>query len=1201
MLGIHFDEKKQVLQVLLSPNRRERRAWLLEGYRASLREQTILGPGCLWIAPSFTAAGLVRESLIRTADDAFLAPAVVTFARLAEIVLGEVTPGEETPGEENSRVRPLGKLQQGRLLRQAIAKVVGRGELQYFGAIAETGGFESLLGELIRELKKREVSPQQFRHAQRNWFQQSKRRTEELAQLYQEYENLLQTGNLADAESRLASACSALGNRQSPSFDSLAMVVVEGFSEFSTLEHKILAILSRRAREMVVSLPGDPLPSEEGVESDPRTHLFADVERTLAELRSRHAKIEFRRPSSHAEQVGRNKLRAVPARECQETPELRGACSGLLTTEKVAANWPAQEYLRRNLFRSYRHLEPAGDGVSTSLDRMEIVAASSVENEMEEIARRIKLLLVRGEAKPADIVVAFRSVREASDQLRTVFHDYGIPHAIDAPKKVAATALARGLLDVLRLHLEDWPFRRLLAVVTNRSLACFDCIDANQRASGLAGIYLRATVELCIREAQLPSGSRPLLDLLARWAGSASEEPEPDADSRAARAGRALAVLRPLREMLATKPASGSMGDSILHLETLMRGLGLLPASKDADQNSSHAAWQILCGGLRSIAQVDGWTSTEAPTYSTAELAQLLTHLAAEERLPTGHDDVGRVRILSAPAARELTPRYLFLAGLSEKAFPATDRPDRLYQRHQYQSFTQTVDGSDSDAVELADDAHSGEMLLFYELVTAPTCRLTLSYPALDAKAQDLPPSPFLTELERCFGEQRIPRTKIPLGQASPTGDTVCGTSQWRQVAVLNALDRKREYLAGLCSNHRFGSGAAILDAIESIGRRADRQRFGPFDGLLESEAVGEQLAKRFGSDHLWSPSQLERYGSCPFRFFAEQVLSIEPLADIALESDARRLGNLVHQTLATLHHELRDVESALAQADQLDPKLVESFQQALDQVVAATPLGGLDQVLRKIDCREVEAWADQYGRQYADYCKSCESMETPMQPRFFEVRFGPGSRKSTSESDADLSTDEPFVLPLDVLPVDGGDSGDELIRITGQIDRIDVGKVAGQTVFNVIDYKSGKAVKLKMAEVSAGRQLQLPLYAMAAEQMLLADFEAVAWQAGYWNIRQGGYEIKTRGSSVMAMRERVAEKIETAPIQTTEPWKTLRTEVLARVRAMVANVRAGNFPVYNEDANCTGHCPISTVCRVAHIRSLDKQWVDEAATIEES
>ncbi len=76
-----------------------------------------------------------------------------------------------------------------------------------------------------------------------------------------------------------------------------------------------------------------------------------------------------------------------------------------------------------------------------------------------------------------------------------------------------------------------------------------------------------------------------------------------------------------------------------------------------------------------------------------------------------------------------------------------------------------------------------------------------------------------------------------------------------------------------------------------------------------------------------------------------------------------------------------------------------------------------------------------------------------------------------------------------------------------GRIDRIDTGIVAGKNVFNIFDYKTGKSLKFSRDEVKRGTALQLPLYAMAAMELLLNDRDARPWRAGYWNVAKDGFK----------------------------------------------------------------------------------------------
>src|SRR5690606_24972995 len=126
------------------------------------------------------------------------------------------------------------------------------------------------------------------------------------------------------------------------------------------------------------------------------------------------------------------------------------------------------------------------------------------------------------------------------------------------------------------------------------------------------------------------------------------------------------------------------------------------------------------------------------------------------------------------------------------------------------------------------------------------------------------------------------------------------------------------------------------------------------------------------------------------------------------------------------------------------DLVLVTRFSDALQQLIAQAPLQGLEDALREIERREIDSWAALYADQEFEYRKRWSSFDEPLVPKHFEVRFGPKARSGATASDP-ASVEVPFTIDL----------GTERIKLTGQIDRIDMGRVAGVTVFNIIDYKS--------------------------------------------------------------------------------------------------------------------------------------------------
>jgi hypothetical protein len=124
-----------------------------------------------------------------------------------------------------------------------------------------------------------------------------------------------------------------------------------------------------------------------------------------------------------------------------------------------------------------------------------------------------------------------------------------------------------------------------------------------------------------------------------------------------------------------------------------------------------------LSNGLSRLATLDQ-SGGHAAELSASQFIELLETTADELAAPEDRDATGRVRVLSAEAARFVRPKHLFVGGLSEQSFSRGALDGRRR-------------GSEED--EPAADARSAEMLLFYQLVTRPTESLTLSYPARDA------------------------------------------------------------------------------------------------------------------------------------------------------------------------------------------------------------------------------------------------------------------------------------------------------------------------------------------------------------------------------------------------------------------------------------------------------------------------------------
>ena len=173
-----------------------------------------------------------------------------------------------------------------------------------------------------------------------------------------------------------------------------------------------------------------------------------------------------------------------------------------------------------------------------------------------------------------------------------------------------------------------------------------------------------------------------------------------------------------------------------------------------------------------------------------------------------------------------------------------------------------------------------------------------------------------MIELQRIFrsSERQIACAKPELSAVPLRDASIRSVQDWRIAAVSRAIvtEGDRRLLAGLLQHPETGSVRQAIDAgLRVVHARARGEAFGPHEGLLTSPAVAASLSQPpSGPRHTWSPSQLETYAACPYKFYLNTVLKLEPLGDLVLETDFARRGGLMHEVLAAFHRKY-DASSA--------------------------------------------------------------------------------------------------------------------------------------------------------------------------------------------------------------------------------------------------------------------------------------------------
>ena len=256
---------------------------------------------------------------------------------------------------------------------------------------------------------------------------------------------------------------------------------------------------------------------------------------------------------------------------------------------------------------------------------------------------------------------------------------------------------------------------------------------------------------------------------------------------------------------------------------------------------------------------------------------------------------------------------------------------------------------------------------------------------------------------------------------------------------------------------------------------RVEKSRVGTHDapeyeghlpsGLL-SRRSGRALEKRCKKP--FSVTELEIYGECPFRYFSDRVLNLNPTEGEETGLTSLEKGNLAHEILFEFYDRRRAKPLISACTDAEFEEAVKDLRQIarkhVDIRVAALDLGTKRAEKMFWDI-EVERLIGGHGRTgvLPAFLEKERERDLEVQPRHFEVRFGIKDKKNT---DPYLGSDEPITV------------GE--VSLAGKIDRVEL----GNGMFVIGDYKTG-SITPKLNDILEGRSLQLPLYIAILEQLL--------------------------------------------------------------------------------------------------------------------
>jgi CRISPR/Cas system-associated exonuclease Cas4 (RecB family) len=518
----------------------------------------------------------------------------------------------------------------------------------------------------------------------------------------------------------------------------------------------------------------------------------------------------------------------------------------------------------------------------------------------------------------------------------------------------------------------------------------------------------------------------------------------------------------PIIERLAALPKAGNWGEWLQHLRALTTH-----AIRD------HREVLRTLADLEPMAPVGPITLDEVRVV----LSERLGHLFS----PPASRRYGAVFVAPTWFVRGLEFDIVMVPGLAERLFPKKLTEDPL--------LPDSMRPGLSAELALQRDRVANERLAL-RLAAGCAQRAIFSYPRVDMdQGRPRVPAFYMLEILRA-AEGRLPSFDELAKRAA--GERVSRLGWPAPEQAQDAIDEVEFDLAVLdqlvdaAPETTVGAAHYLLDANPHLGRalraRARRwlHRWTPNDGMAEPDGgQSAHLARHQLGARPYSPTALQNYAACPYRFFLQAIVRLEPRDEItSIEViDPLTRGALFHEVQFESLTALRaigllpvtntNLEQAYDVIEESLRRVAERWHEELAPAIERVWLDGIESI--RADLRE---WIRRMTAA-PDYC-----------PELFELSFGLADRKQADPASIAES------VPLAVG-----------ISLRGSIDLVERGPGAR---LRVTDHKTGRVRAEKNLVIGGGRTLQPLLYALAAEQILE---EPISAGRLYYCTAAGGYE----------------------------------------------------------------------------------------------
>ena len=915
----------------------------------------------LFILPTHSQVEHLRDHILRTsAYKGYLDTGLVTFSGLANRILDHA--------DSTLLRKPLNESEKDLVLSN-ILKDANTG---YFSEVSDYAGFKSAFLDFVREIKENSLDPSAFKDVLKT-VQTGKRHSplnlkcNELVTLYDLYQQDLKKNRFLDKEDLLAQALSYL---HKGIFCEVELLLVDGFHDYTQLELKFLAKLVSLVPNVYITLPHQT--------SDPVPPAFRVSHKTYARLTG----------------FGLKELRLEENKR---------------TTSQML------RHIEANVFSQPE--EPVIPEYNSSGTSLQITAAANMQDEVEQIARRIRKLTYGEGYAFSQIAVIFRNIEKYQDLVEDTFTRFSIPVRIYGKKPLKENPLIKAIMNTISIFTNKWQDEAVWKVLKSNT-----GIDRNI-ISKLEQEYLK----------------RGKTDDYNKWLNLTS-------DSELEPVSNFLEQLKGIFSRLEGRHTFSYYSDCITDIVNLFYKTSFTLPMKSVDEVSVNTTeenpnQEIIdlmksdAGALREFCSILNNTTISELVGKTGTITfEEFVHTLESQVALTSYKKTDRrkevVNVINVLEARQWEIPVVFVGGLLEKEFPRQVR-ENLFLKDYYRSRLNVTGKIDlREASEKMDE----ERYLFYIAITRAKGKLYLSYPSANSNGNLTLPSFFLSDIQKLFSKEVRKEITIQRNLSSiiPEPEEIITSTDSKSFVYY--------HFNTPCVSEReeFEKDVALWLYNNREDECSFREELCTLTALIDSynnlklELSDKRIIKKISeTSRRFSPTKLKDYAQCPYKYFGSTTLNLRQA--IPKSMDSRMQGSIIHKVLEEYFKETKDITKI--------------FDVVFSQKTRGMVIGFEEMKIRNEMLKTLLTFESMES----------ESDSTGFRPSLFEVKFG---------------GEEIGTLKIGDVKKDG-------IEIAGKIDRIDISEVNGEKIGVIIDYKYGQT-EFKLTDLEEGLDLQLPIYLLA-------------------------------------------------------------------------------------------------------------------------